>query len=87
MPASALKDSENHIERRKLIKTLGLSSAAGAFAMFGGEKARGAHHEEQKSFAGMGLDPCKITKVRPIVTASYGINLVVLKVETDQLGL
>ena len=33
------------------------------------------------------MDPVKITKVRPILTAPYGINLVVVKVETDQPGL
>ena len=82
-----MKDSENHIERRKLIKVLGLGSAAGTFAMLGAEKARAAHHQEPKSFAGMGMDPVKITKVRPILTAPYGINLVVVKVETDQPGL
>ena len=82
-----MKESENHNERRKLIKTLGLGSAAGAHAMLGGNKAHGDPHAERTSFAGMGMDPVKITKVRPILTAPYGINLVVVKVETDQPGL
>ena len=33
------------------------------------------------------MDPIKIKKVPAILTAPYGINLVIVKVETDQPGL
>ena len=80
-----MKNEEPHFDRRSVLKTLGLGSAAGAMSFLGGAPDSMAH--DFPATKAMGTDPVKITKVRPILTAPYGINLVVVKVETDQPGL
>jgi mannonate dehydratase len=84
-PSPFMKESQNHFDRRTALKALGLGSAAGAFGLTGSAMAQSNRSDQGATFNGM--DPVKITKVRPILTAPYGINLVIVKVETDQPGL
>lgn len=81
-----MKPIENQFDRRSLLKALGLGSAAGAVGLLGNQ-AHGNRHESAAHAKVGGMDPVKITKVRAILTAPYGINLVIVKVETDQPGL
>ncbi|MEM9328281.1 MAG: enolase C-terminal domain-like protein [Bacteroidota bacterium] len=75
----------NKYNRRTALKTLGMSSLAGGLwglsshsALASRSKTKGRHAGEVKP---------KITNVRAIITAPYNINLVIVKVETDQDGL
>jgi mannonate dehydratase len=73
------------IDRRDLLKILGLGSAAGLASMFPG--VSGATPVSKKNH-GFGLLPSlKIKNVKAIGTAPQGANLVVVKVETDEPGL
>jgi len=66
-------------KRRSLLKNAMLLPLAAAGS------AIGETREPKPQPAGLGK--AKITKVRAIITAPYGTNLVVVKVETDQPGL
>lgn len=79
-----MKNEKKQIDRRNALKIIGLGSAAGALGLFGSKSAQ-AQPQETPSYA-KGLT-VKITKVRAILTAPYGTNLVIVKVETDQAGL
>ena len=80
-----MKKTQNQFDRRTALKALGLGSAAGALGI--SSKAIAQNDQYEKGYTASGMDPVKITKVRPILTAPYGINLVIVKVETDQPGL
>ena len=83
-----MENLENQVNRRNALKTLGLGPTAGILGFFGSSDARAStleSHALTPSYA-IGLQ-VKITKVRAIITAPYGINLVIVKVETDQDGL
>ncbi|MGI9553271.1 MAG: hypothetical protein ACR2MT_18835, partial [Aurantibacter sp.] len=83
-----MENSVNRLNRRNALKTLGLGSTAGILGFFGSSDARAStfkSHALTPSYA-IGVQ-VKITKVRAIITAPYGINLVIVKVETDQDGL
>lgn len=73
----------NQLNRRNALRSLGLGSAIGAFSILTPSKMHAAKHNEPFS---KGVK-AKITKVRAILTAPYGTNLVIVKVETDQAGL
>lgn len=81
-----MKNVENRLNRRNAIKTLGLGSTAGVLGLFAGSKAHAANRETRAPSYEKGVQ-VKITKVRSILTAPYGTNLVIVKVETDQVGL
>ncbi|MDX1699757.1 MAG: enolase C-terminal domain-like protein, partial [Melioribacteraceae bacterium] len=72
----------NQIDRRDALKIIGLGSAAGAMGLFNPKLTQA---KETPSYA-KGLT-VKIKKVKAILTAPYGTNLVLVKVETDQDGL
>ncbi|OUW15879.1 MAG: starvation-sensing protein RspA [Opitutales bacterium TMED158] len=77
-----MKSESEGIDRRKLLKTLGLGSTAGALGLVS-QKTMG----QSEASLPKGMEKVKIAKVRAIHTAPYGINLVIVKVETDQDGL
>lgn len=81
-----MKNVENQLNRRNALKTLGLGSAAGVLGLLGSSKAHAAIKDVSTPSYGKGIQ-VKITKVRAILTAPYGTNLVIVKVETDQAGL
>lgn len=80
-----MEKPENILNRRNIIKTLGLGSMAGAMGLFTGNSAEAKNKESFNDSTGQPV--VKITKVRAIITAPYGTNLVIVKVETDQAGL
>lgn len=71
--------------RRKVLKMLAAGSAAGVFGLFDSSKVR-AEKYETPSYQ-KGAPPVTITKVRAIITAPGGSNLVIVKVETSEPGL
>jgi mannonate dehydratase len=81
-----MENSVNRLNRRNALKTLGLGSTAGILGLLGSSKAHAANKEVPTPSYEKGIQ-VKITKVRAILTAPYGINLVIVKVETDQAGL
>ncbi len=72
------------MNRRNLIKSVGLSIAAGSFAIASerDEALANTYAEATK-----GLPPLKITDVKAILTAPERIRLCVVKVETSEPGL
>ena len=73
-------------DRRNMLKILGLGSASGLAAMFGGISGASASPPEKPSYA-RAMAPVKIRSVKAIGTAPQGANLVVVKVETTEPGL
>src|SRR5262245_30529456 len=72
------------MNRRDLMRGMGVGVAAGALGWLGGrDEAMGAAYAK----ATRGLSPLKITKVRAIATNPQGQRLVVVKVETSEPGL
>ncbi|MBC7758723.1 MAG: starvation-sensing protein RspA [Phormidesmis sp. FL-bin-119] len=71
--------------RRDTLKMLALGSTAGLLGLFDSKVAR-ADSYETPSYQ-KGLAPVTITKVRAILTAPGGSNLVIVKVETSEPGL
>ena len=67
------------LKRRSLLKSMLLLPLAASNNVLGNHK-KDAQDE-------MNLPIAKITKVKAILTAPYGTNLVIVKVETDQDGL
>jgi mannonate dehydratase len=67
------------VKRRNLLKSMLLLPLAASNNVLGNHK-KDAQDE-------MNLPIAKITKVKAILTAPYGTNLVIVKVETDQDGL
>ena len=72
------------MDRRDMLKALGLGTAIGALGM-----ARPQDDAAAGTFAQAtkGLPPLKITNVKAILTAPQGIRLCVVKVETSEPGL
>ena len=79
-----MEKSKNQLSRRNVLKTIGLGSAAGAMGLFGGSSAHATNIKTPSYLNGVQI---KITKIRAILTAPYGTNLVIVKVETNQDGL
>ena len=72
------------MDRRELIKGVGLTTATGALGLWNVP----AHSREMDQSEIMkGLPSVKITKVKAIATSPHGIELIMVKVETDQPGL
>jgi mannonate dehydratase len=71
------------MNRRDLLKTLGLGTAAGSWALLDRAQARSAEYER----ATRGLAPLKITRVKAVQTCPQGTRLTVVKVETSEPGL
>ena len=82
-----MKNFENNgaSSRRNTLKMLALGSTAGLLGLFDSKVAR-ADSYETPSYQ-KGLAPVTITKVRAILTAPGGSNLVIVKVETSEPGL
>src|ERR1043166_6666826 len=72
------------MNRRDLIKSLALGTAAGSLGCMSQSEAKAA---EPRTTATQPLLPLKITKVRAIQTAPQRTRLVVVKVETSEPGL
>src|SRR6266498_3788977 len=72
------------MNRRDLIKTLGLGTAAASLGWLGKSEANSA---EPNATPNKALPPLKITKVRAIQTAPQRTRLVVVKVESSEPGL
>tara|TARA_B100000809_G_scaffold141837_1_gene139394 strand:+ start:25513 stop:26874 length:1362 start_codon:yes stop_codon:yes gene_type:complete len=81
-----MKNNEQQLSRRNVLKTIGLGSTAGALGLglFGSSSAQAARPKTPSYLKGAAV---KITRVRAILTAPYGTNLVIVKVETNQAGL
>jgi mannonate dehydratase len=71
--------------RRHALKLLATGSAAGLLGLFNSSRARAGKYETPSYQKG--APPVTITKVRAIVTAPGGSNLVIVKVETSEPGL
>ena len=71
------------MNRRGLLKSLGIGAAAGAWTLMDRATARSAEYER----ATRGLPPLKITRVKAIQTCPQGARLTVVKVETSEPGL
>ncbi len=71
------------MDRRELIKGVGLTTATGALGLWNVP----AKSQETEGAGINGMPSVKITKVKSIVTCPHGIELIVVKVETDQPGL
>ena len=70
--------------RRTVLKNLGLGALAGSLGVVGLPKQASAESYKE---ATKGLAPLKITKVKAIATSPHGIELIVVKVETNEPGL
>ena len=70
------------MDRRDMLRALGLGSTAGALGLMTPETEMNAYAK-----ATTGLPPLKITNVKAILTAPQGIRLCVVKVETSEPGL
>lgn len=81
-----MKTEENQLNRRNLLKTLGLGTTAGALGLFGSSTAYASGRDETPGYA-KGMAPVKIKSVKAIATAPRGSNLIVVKVETTEPGL
>jgi mannonate dehydratase len=92
--------SATNPQRRQVIKSLGLGSAAGALGVLnptdlyaGQENLAAAAPPDSYLPAGRqgrdvkGLPPLKIRNVKAIATCPHGIELIVVKVETNEPGL
>ena len=71
------------INRRSLLKQLGIGAMAGSAGLAFPTAANAASYER----ATRGLPPLKITNVKAIATSPHGIELIVVKVETSEPGL
>lgn len=77
------------MKRRNVLKNLGMGLAGGTFGVgtfYNSSNAEASSDQKYKS-ATNGLRPVKITNVKAIATAPKGIELVIVKVETDEPGL
>lgn len=75
------KGNKTNLPRREVLKGLGLGATASFF---------GAPNEavaQMYAAATKALPPLKITKVKAIATCPHGIELIVVKVETNEPGL
>lgn len=72
------------MDRRNMLKSLGIGAAAGTLGVLG--RANGAVAQKYEQ-ATKGLPPLKITNVKAIACAPHGIELIVVKVETSEPGL
>lgn len=85
------KEEQQHaIDRRNMVKILGLGSAAGLMGMFGNMPAASGQKtspDKNTPNYAKGVKPIKIKSVKAIATAPQGPNLVVVKVETTEPGL
>lgn len=72
------------MDRRELIKGVGLTTATGALGLW---NVPAQSKEMDQSEIMKGLPSVKIKKVKAIATSPHGIELIVVKVETDQPGL
>src|SRR5271169_1286784 len=74
------------LNRRSVLKALGLGTASGFLGIAGGiPSLKAASIENKVNHAG--LPPLKIKSVKAIGTAPQGANLVIVKVETTEPGL
>lgn len=82
-----MENTENQMNRRNILKTLGLGSA-GALGLFATTPVLGAGPQAPKipDYA-KGMAPVKIKRIKTIATAPRGSNLIVVKVETTEPGL
>lgn len=76
--------SSSRISRRRVLKTMGAGASAGLAGLAGSATAEWA---DRYRSATRGESVPRITRVRAIPTAPHGIELVVVRVETDQPGL
>ncbi|MHA7830248.1 MAG: enolase C-terminal domain-like protein [Flagellimonas sp.] len=82
-----MENVQNNFNRRNALKALGLGSTAGLFGLFGSTQSHAMTHMAPTNPSYSNGIKVKITKVKAILTAPYGTNLVIVKVETDQDGL
>ena len=83
-----MRNAENQLNRRNVLKTIGLGSTAGILGLLGTNSASAASINDRETPSYMkGLGPVKIKRVRAILTSPYEHLLVIVKVETDQPGL
>ncbi len=72
------------VNRRSVLRGLGMGSLAGGLGIFGFPEEVSANTFRS---ATKGLPPLKITNVKAIATSPHGIELIVVKVETSEPGL
>ncbi|NBC64872.1 MAG: starvation-sensing protein RspA, partial [Bacteroidetes bacterium] len=79
------------MDRRDAIKNMGMGLSAGALGQFSLKndswRQNNQQQKERYSKATNGLPPLEITNVKAIATAPHGIELIVVKVETNEPGL
>ncbi len=71
------------MDRREILKGMGLTTATGALGLWSIPSAA----SDAEKTAANGIPEVKIKKVKAIATCPHGIELIVVKVETDQPGL
>ncbi len=74
------------MNRRNAIRNVGLGTIAGTFGLLP-NTSEARPDERIKGWNSNAIPNLKITRVRSIVTAPFDINLVIVKVETNQAGL
>ncbi|MER3373295.1 MAG: enolase C-terminal domain-like protein [Allomuricauda sp.] len=87
-----MKNTENQINRRRLLKTLGLGSTAGALGLlapmaYGSETSFAPAGDRTTPSYAKGMASVRIRSVKAIATRPRGSNLIVVKVETTEPGL
>ena len=76
--------SNKNLNRRSVLKQLGLGTMAGSMGLMGFSSTTQAANYQAATRA---LPPLKITNVKAIATCPHGIELIVVKVETSEPGL
>lgn len=82
-----MKKTEDKMDRRDLLKALGIGSAAGALGLYGMPLAHAAGAAGETPSYARGMAPVTIRDVKAIATAPNRANLIVVKIETSEPGL
>ena len=75
------------LDRRSVLKALGIGTASGFLGVFGASSSALAAGDAKQHHVGGILPSIKIRNVKAIGTAPQGANLVIVKVETTEPGL
>src|SRR5437868_7954720 len=80
-------NTSEFLPRRQAMKMIALGSTAGLLGLLESPFAAAQTKKNASVYNNNGMPPVKIRSVKAIATAPEGINLVVVKVETNEPGL